>query len=65
MVRNITALLVAVGRGKINHEDIPKILEARKRVDAMTTAPAHGLFLVNVGYNESDMILSDEVDAEV
>lgn len=48
MVRNIAGALVDAGRGKINPDDIPDILEARDRRRLGITAPAHGLCLLKV-----------------
>jgi tRNA pseudouridine38-40 synthase len=50
MVRNIVGTLLEVGRGNIPADLIPRILEARDRSAAGPTAPAVGLFLVNVEY---------------
>jgi tRNA pseudouridine38-40 synthase len=50
MVRIIAGTLIEVGRGKINAGDIPSILESRDRRKAGITAPAHGLYLVEVFY---------------
>lgn len=50
MVRAIVGTLVEVGKGKISSEDFQKILNAKKRERAGPTAPAHGLFLIEVKY---------------
>jgi len=50
MVRNIIGTLVEVGSGKRPAEDIESILASRNRTLAGPTAPAHGLFLVEVRY---------------
>jgi len=50
MVRNIVGTLVKVGIGKINPEQIEDILKAKDRRLAGPTAPAKGLFLVEVKY---------------
>ncbi len=50
MVRTIVGTLIEVGRGKINPDEIPQILEARDRQRAGETAPATGLHLVSVEY---------------
>jgi tRNA pseudouridine38-40 synthase len=42
--------LVEVGRGKISGEEFGQILSARDRRKAGMTAPARGLFLVEVEY---------------
>jgi tRNA pseudouridine38-40 synthase len=50
MVRNLVGTLVEVGRGKISGEEFGQILSARDRRKAGMTAPARGLFLVEVEY---------------
>ena len=50
MVRIIVGTAVDVSGGKINPDDIPKILEIKKREGAGMTAPAKGLFLEKVIY---------------
>jgi tRNA pseudouridine38-40 synthase len=52
MVRNIVGTVVDVGMGQRAPGDIPDILAARDRSAAGATAPAHGLFLVHVEYEE-------------
>ena len=52
MVRNIVGTLVDVGRGHLQAADMAGILAARKRSVAGPTAPAQGLFLVSVDYDE-------------
>ncbi|MGA3326987.1 MAG: tRNA pseudouridine(38-40) synthase TruA [Terriglobia bacterium] len=49
MVRNIVGTLLEVGRGK---GDIPSILAARDRTQAGPTAPAQGLCLMKVEYED-------------
>ena len=51
MVRTIAGMLLAVGIGWNEPEDIQAILEAKDRKRAGKTAPAHGLYLVNVTYD--------------
>lgn len=51
MVRIISGTLVDVGLGKINPDSIPQIIESKKRINAGKTLPAHGLYLVNVEYD--------------
>lgn len=53
MVRNITGTLLDMARGKIPLSDIEDIFAAKDRSRAGTTAPAHGLFLVDVRYDEN------------
>jgi tRNA pseudouridine38-40 synthase len=50
MVRSIVGTLVDVGRGKTSFEEFEEIFQARDRRKAGMTAPAHGLFLVEVKY---------------
>jgi tRNA pseudouridine38-40 synthase len=50
MVRNLVGTFLLVGKGTLQSEDIRRILEARNRSSAGATAPASGLFLVNVEY---------------
>lgn len=50
MVRNIVGTLVDVGRGKTEPAELTKILDAKDRKVAGPTAPACGLFLVEVRY---------------
>ena len=51
MVRNIVGALLEVGRGKLKPSGIPALLAARNRGLAGITAPARGLFLVAVEYD--------------
>jgi tRNA pseudouridine38-40 synthase len=50
MVRSIVGTLVDVGRGKASLEEFEGIFQARDRRKAGMTAPAQGLFLVEVKY---------------
>lgn len=50
MVRTLAGTLIEVGRGAIDPEDIPAILEAKDRSKAGPTAPARGLWLARVEY---------------
>jgi tRNA pseudouridine38-40 synthase len=50
MVRNIVGTCLLVGKGSLSTDDIPSILAARDRSQAGPTAPASGLFLVEVEY---------------
>jgi tRNA pseudouridine38-40 synthase len=52
MVRNIVGTLVELGRGRMRAEEMERILAARDRAAAGPTAPAQGLFLVEVEYAE-------------
>ncbi len=50
MVRNLTGTLVEIGKGRRPVEDIVLILALKDRSKAGISAPAQGLFLVNVEY---------------
>ena len=50
MVRNLVGTFLQVGKGSLKPEDVPAILAARNRSAAGPTAPACGLYLVNVEY---------------
>ena len=52
MVRNLVGTMLEVGRAKLRVSQIPEILAARCRDAAGPTAPARGLFLVSVDYDE-------------
>ena len=50
MVRNIVGTLVEVGCGERTPESFQELLELRDRAKAGDTAPAHGLYLLEVKY---------------
>ena len=50
MVRNLVGTFILVGKGTLRPEDMTRILQARNRSAAGATAPASGLYLVNVEY---------------
>ncbi len=52
MVRNLVGTFLEVGRNNLAETEIPAILASRSRERAGPTAPARGLFLVNVDYFE-------------
>ncbi len=52
MVRNIVGTLLEVGRGKLDPRDMISILAARDRSQAGPTAPAQGLCLMDVEYED-------------
>jgi tRNA pseudouridine38-40 synthase len=52
MVRNLVGAIVRVGLGKITVEDFGRILRACSRSEAPATAPACGLYLMNVTYSK-------------
>jgi tRNA pseudouridine38-40 synthase len=50
MVRNLVGTFLLVGRRKLAPSDVTRILLARDRSRSGATAPASGLFLVEVAY---------------
>ena len=52
MVRSLVGTLIQVGAGVRSPDGVPAILEARDRSAAGPVAPAHGLCLVAVEYDE-------------
>ena len=59
MVRSLVGTLVDVGKGKLDHTDFRRIAEAKDRGKAGQSAPAHALFLVDIGYeNISSPLIS-------
>jgi tRNA pseudouridine38-40 synthase len=50
MVRSLVGTLLEVGKGRIGVEGFSEIVEARDRTRAGQSAPAKGLFLVDVSY---------------
>jgi tRNA pseudouridine38-40 synthase len=50
MVRNLVGTFILVGKGTLRVENMARILQARNRSAAGATAPASGLYLVNVEY---------------
>ena len=60
MVRNLVGTMLDVGRGYLDIGAIPAILAARSRDAAGPTAPAQGLFLHSVDYDEAEFALKIE-----
>lgn len=50
MVRNLVGTFILVGKGTLQPEGLARIIAARSRSAAGATAPAGGLYLVNVEY---------------
>jgi tRNA pseudouridine38-40 synthase len=50
MVRIIIAVILRVGEGKLEVEDVKRILDAKSRSSAPWVAPAQGLYLWKVEY---------------
>lgn len=51
-VRNMVGILLQVGQNKLSTKDVEKILLSCDRRNSGKTAPAKGLYLTNVEYNE-------------
>lgn len=56
MVRNLVGTWLEVGQGKRSAKDIPSIIAAQDRTAAGMTAPANGLSLVEIYYEEMTKI---------
>lgn len=52
MVRAIVGTLIEVGRGKLSTDGFRKVIEAKDRGRAGTSAPGHALYLADVAYPE-------------
>ena len=50
MVRNIMGLMVNIGLGRVDKDEVPKIIAAKNRALAGKMAPANGLYLYKVYY---------------
>ena len=61
MVRILAGTLVETGLGKIRPGSVKTILESRARNNAGQTAPAHGLYVLQVRYPEGLVCWPDEV----
>lgn len=57
MVRSIVGTLISAGKGKIDEDGMRKIIEAKDRSAAGTSAPAHALFLEEVEYDSNIYIV--------
>lgn len=55
MVRAIVGTMVEIGSGKIQPKDLHDIILQKNRNSAGTSAPAHALFLVDIGYPENSL----------
>ncbi|MCX7822537.1 MAG: tRNA pseudouridine(38-40) synthase TruA [Syntrophobacterales bacterium] len=56
MVRIIVGTVIEVGMGKRTPDDIPAVMASKDRNLAGITAPAHGLYLVRVEYDDEGEI---------
>jgi len=57
MVRAIVGTMLLVGEKKISPDEINYIIKKRNRGFAGVSVPAKGLFLVNIKYNEKDLLV--------
>jgi len=57
MVRAIVGTMVEIGTGKINLNDFEEIIQAKDRCRAGKSAPAKGLFLVDIEYPDDILIV--------
>ena len=61
MVRNIVGALVDVGKGKLSPDDLPNLISNKDRHALPPPAPAQGLYLMHVEYDEEkDWILNSK-----
>jgi tRNA pseudouridine38-40 synthase len=65
MVRNLVGALEKVGQGKVSVDDFGKILRARSRSEGPASAPACGLYLMNVTYARNRTHGSDRTTGEM
>lgn len=56
MVRIVAGTLISVGTGKLDSGAFARALESGSRLDLGVTAPAHGLTLMEVYYDESRLL---------
>ena len=49
-VRNMVGILIRVGEGKLDKKEVEEILKSKDRTKSGKTAPAKGLYLVDVKY---------------
>jgi len=52
MVRAIVGTLVDIGRGRIDNQELIRIIEAKDRSEAGLSVPAHALYLSNIEYDD-------------
>lgn len=56
MVRSIVGTMLEIGFGKINEDQFEEVIKAKNRSKAGVSAPAKGLFLVNIEYPDEIFI---------
>lgn len=52
-VRNMVGYLIKIGEGKAEPESVKTVIESKDRCSAGKTAPAEGLYLIEVKYNSN------------
>ena len=52
MVRALVGSIVAVGSGRLEEQELPRLRDARERTSRFTVMPAHGLSLEEISYPE-------------
>lgn len=57
MVRAIVGTMLLVGEKKISPDEMTNIIKKKNRSFAGISVPAKGLFLVNIKYNEKDLLI--------
>ncbi len=57
MVRAIVGTLVQAGKGKLTTEGFRRVIESKNRSNAGVSAPAHGLFLHEIGYKWDEILV--------
>ena len=58
MVRAIVGTLIEIGRGKLEIDDLDKIIQSKDRRNAGYSVPAEGLFLKEIIYDKKIFIES-------
>ncbi len=61
MVRNITGSMLKIGMGLYNPDWMQVLMKIKDRTKAAETAPATGLYLVEVGYPESTKVRASNI----
>lgn len=59
MIRSMAGTLIRVGLGKMTVREVADVVASRTRTEAGDTAPAHGLYLVEVRYAPDSDIWTD------
>ncbi len=62
MVRAIVGTMLEIGRGKLSIDQMEKLIQARSRHLSTFTAPANGLFLIDIKYPQE---IEDILDKEI